>query len=98
MKKFITTAAVFLSILATCYAGNGSKDRLVYDRAVNPIISITVDNINDNTSYVIKDKKGNVVKKGNINAGGTISIRTSRFRSGTYVFEINGEAKEFVIE
>lgn len=97
MRTFIATAALLFGFMVS-YAETGSKSKLVYDRTLNPVISITVDNVQNNTGYVIKDKNGNVIKKGNINAGRTISIQTSKFRSGTYVFEMSGEAWEFVIE
>lgn len=98
MKKLIATSIVLLSCYAASFANLSNKNKLVYDRTVNPIIGITVDNIHNNTTYVIKDKNGNVVKKGNTNAGKTISLQTSSFRSGAYVFEINGDSHEFVIE
>ncbi len=98
MKKLIAITAVLLSITVASYANFGNKNRLIYDRTVNPIIGITVDNIHNNTGYVIKDKNGNVIKKGSVSAGKTISLQTSQFKSGTYVFEINGESQEFVIE
>lgn len=96
MKKFIAIIAVVSAIFSSTVAS--AQNKLVYDRSVNPIIGITVDNIQNNTIYVVKDQNGNVVKKGTVKQGGKISIATNNLKSGQYSFEIMGDKYEFVIE
>lgn len=96
MKKFIAIIAVVSAIFSSTVAS--AQNKLVYDRSVNPIIGITVDNIQNNTIYVVKDQNGNVVKKGTVKQGGKIAIATNNLKSGQYSFEIMGDKYEFVIE
>lgn len=95
MKKFIAAITLLLAISGTTLA---NKQRLVYDRAANPTIGITIGNIGNGTSFTIKDQNGTVIRKGLVNNGSTINISTRNLKAGMYSFEILGDVTTFIIE
>lgn len=95
MKKVIVTAALLTTLGFTSFANNAKSP--VYDKAANPTIGITIKNVHNGTEFYVKDKNGNVIKKGKVKNGQTITIETKDLKAGTYVFEILGDRKEFIV-
>lgn len=97
MKKAIILSAVLFSSFVSSFASSTGKS-LVYNKDANATIGITVDNVFDGTRFTVKDKSGNIVKKGSLKNGQIVNLSTKNLKTGTYYFEIMGSIQEFVIQ
>lgn len=98
MKTFIRKSIIVLAIAASAFNTNAKSNMLVYDKAHNTSIGITVEHATG-AEYIIRDKKGNLVLRGKIKNNKTFFIPTSKLNSGTYQFFLgNMVVREFVIK
>jgi hypothetical protein len=74
------------------------EQALVYERAVNPYIGITVENA-AGQGYVIADKNGKIILKGKISSDKTFFVATSKLAYGSYQFLVGGALmQQFIIQ
>ncbi len=97
MKALITTTVIYLAAI-TCCKASINENVLTYDKMYNTEINISVENINDGTSYKVTDSEGKVVQRGKLKSKDRISIPTKDLKSGTYTFEILGEKQKFIVK
>lgn len=96
IRKSVIAASFVLAIAASSFHAY-AQDKLVYEKASNSVIGITVANATG-AGYVVKDKKGNIVAQGTVKNDKTFFIPTAKLRSGVYQFFISNLAvQEFVI-
>ncbi len=96
MKKVFLIVSALLSISLASSASD--KNTLVYNKTSNPVIGINVDLSQSNTDYIIKSVNGKIIKKGTVKGKQRITLNTQNLKAGTYIFELNGETQEFIIE
>lgn len=111
-KTIITWATTVLALVLICSiqpanatsAMNASRNfknieqALVYERAVNPYIGITVENA-AGQGYVIADKNGKIILKGKISSDKTFFVATTKLAYGSYQFLVGGALmQQFIIQ
>jgi PKD repeat protein len=98
IRKSVIAASFVLAIAATSFKANAQEDKLVYSKAYNASIGITVENA-VGANFVIKDKKGNIIFKGTVKSDKTFYIPTDKLGKGEYQFQIGSLVlQEFIIK
>jgi PKD repeat protein len=98
IRKSVIAASFVLAIAASSFKANAQEDKLVYNKAYNTTIGITVENA-IGANYVIKDKKGNIIFKGTVKSDKTFYIQTDKLGKGEYQFQIGSLVlQEFIIK
>jgi hypothetical protein len=85
LRQSAIAASLIFALAASSFKANATK--LVYERSTNPSIGITVANA-VGASFVVKDKKGNIVYEGKVASDKTFYIPTGKLGSGTFQFFI----------
>src|SRR6218665_3689772 len=91
IRKAVVAASFVIAIAASSFTTYAQDNKLVYNKSANPSIGITVENA-DGASYIVKDKKGNVVLQGKVKSNKTFFIPTTKLNAGTYQFFVAGTA------
>jgi len=98
IRKSVIVAASLVILATSVFTLQAQDTRLVYNKAYNNSIGITVENATG-SEYAVKDKKGNIVVKGTVKSGKTFFIPISKLNAGTYQFYVGKYAiQEFIIE
>jgi PKD repeat protein len=98
IRKSVIAASFVIAIAASSFKANAQEDKLVYNKAHNASIGITVENA-VGANYVIKDKKGNIIFKGTVKSDKTFYISTDKLGKGEYQFQIGSLVlQEFIIK
>jgi hypothetical protein len=98
VRKSVIAASFAFAIAASAFNANAKNNTLVYDKALNTSIGITVEHATG-AEYIIRDKKGNIVLQGRIKNNKTFFIPTSKLNFGSYQFSLgNVILQEFVIK
>lgn len=98
IRKSLVAASLTLTIAASAFNTNAKNNTLVYDKALNPAIGITVEHATG-AEYTISDKKGNIVLQGRIKSNKMFFIPISGLNSGAYQFSLgNVVLQEFAIK
>jgi len=86
------------SAINTSRTFNSMEQALVYRRAANPYIGITVENA-VGQGYAIADKNGKIILKGKISSDKTFFVATSKLPYGSYQFLVGGALmQQFIIQ
>jgi hypothetical protein len=98
IRKSAIAASLILALAASSFKANAQDNKLVYDITQNSSIGIKVENA-VGASYVIKDKKGNIIHKGIVKSDKTFYISISKLGKGEYQFQIGSLVlQEFIIK
>lgn len=109
-NKTIAAGILVIALLLACaptHAGTAwntagpfgkAEQALVYQRAANPYIGITVSHA-AGQSYSIADKNGKIILKGRISSDKTFFVPTAKLAYGSYQFLVGGAVmQQFIIQ
>lgn len=98
IRKSVIVATLILAVATSSFQAKAQDEKLIYNQSHNSTIGITVANA-VGASYVIKDKKGNIIYTGIIKSDKTFYIATAKLGKGEYKFQIGSLIlQEFIIK
>jgi len=98
IRKSVIAASFAIALLAANFPTHAQDEKLVYNQSSNSAIGVKVENA-VGASFVIKDKKGNIVHRGTVKSDKTFYISTAKLGKGEYQFQMGSLVlQEFVIK
>lgn len=98
IRKTTLVAALVTAALISFCPSQAENNKLVYHKACNSSIGITVENA-AGADYSIKNDKGNIVVQGKVKSDKTFYIPIAKMNAGSYRFFIgNMIIREFSVK
>lgn len=72
---------------------------LIYERVLNPYITVTTVHNAVGSTYSVRDQNGKIIKTGIVRSAKTLSIAISRLTTGIYSVHIDGNLlQQFIVK
>jgi hypothetical protein len=110
--QFNVPGFAFLTMMAVAVAGTkvsaasnikiaslNPGNALVYERVLNPYITITTDRNTVGSTYSVRDQNGKIIRTGIVKSAKTLSIAINRLTTGVYSVHIGGNLlQQFIVK